>query len=74
MVWHLLLVDEDYGRRVGGGLGLAPADVAGLEPLPDQVLTDEDAKRLANLGNNQPRALSTQAVTGSVPNHRVTGN
>jgi catalase len=72
MVWHLLLVDDDYGRRVGAGLGLTPADVAGLEPLPDQVLTDQDAKRLANLGNNQPRGLTTPKPTGSVPNRRAT--
>jgi catalase len=72
MVWHLLLVDDDYGRRVGAGLRLTPADVAGLEPLPGQVLTGDDAKRLANLGGNQPRPLTTPAPTGSVPNRRAT--
>ena len=52
MLWHLLLVHDDYGTRVGKTIGLAADDVRHLEPLPKQVLTDEDKRRLQNLGNN----------------------
>jgi catalase len=71
MIWHFLLVDDDYGKRVGDGPGISPGDVAGLEPLPGQVLTELDAKRLANLGGNEPRPLTCPAPTGSVPNRRA---
>ena len=70
MVWHLLLVDDDYGTRVGEGLGIKPGDVAHLEPLATQTLTDEDQRRLASLGNNSPRPMSGQQITGSVPDTR----
>ena len=66
MVWHFYLIDDDYGNRVGEGLGTSAADVAHLEPLPKQQLTDEDQQRLSNLGNNPPRKLSGQKITGSV--------
>lgn len=33
MVWHFLLADEDYGRRVGTGLGLDIEAVRKLPPL-----------------------------------------
>ena len=66
MVWHLFLIDDDLGDRVGEVLGIKAADVAGLEPLPNQSLTDEDRRRLSNLGNNAPRALTGQKITGSV--------
>ncbi|MBA3887116.1 MAG: catalase, partial [Acidobacteria bacterium] len=52
MLWHLFLVHDDYGTRVGKALGMTAADVKKLEPLPGQVLTDEDTRRLQNLGNN----------------------
>jgi len=26
MVWHFLLVDEDYGLQVADGLGVSPSD------------------------------------------------
>lgn len=52
MIWHFLLVHDDYGNRVGQRLGIAAGDVAHLDPLPDQVLTDEDKRRLASLGRN----------------------
>ena len=70
MVWHFFLVDDDYGNRVGEGLGIKAGDVAHLQPLPSQTLTDEDQRRLANLGNNAPRTLTGQKITGSVPNRR----
>ena len=39
MLWHLLLVHDDYGTRVGKAIRLSAADVRHLEPLPGQVLT-----------------------------------
>ena len=52
MVWHLLLVHDDYGTRVGKMIGLGADDVRHLQPLPKQVLTEEDQRRLQNLGRN----------------------
>jgi len=52
MVWHFLLVHDDYGTRVGAALGIAPSDVQDLPPLPGQVLTDADQRRLRQLGDN----------------------
>ncbi|MFD5496508.1 catalase [Streptomyces sp. NPDC001812] len=70
MVWHFLLVENDLGRRVGDGLGIAPGDVAGLGPLADQDLTDEDRKRLANLGDNPSRDVRGLTMTHCVPDER----
>ncbi|MFD3355555.1 catalase [Streptomyces fradiae] len=70
MVWHFLMVDNDLGVRVGDGIGIGPRDVAGLEPLPGQTLTDEDRKRLANLGENPPRDVAGLTMTHCVPNER----
>ncbi len=52
MVWHLFLVHDDYGRRVGETVGIGADDVKHLAPLPKQVLTDEDQSRLSSLGGN----------------------
>ncbi|QUS34837.1 catalase [Falsirhodobacter algicola] len=52
MVWHFLMVHDDYGTRVGEMIGIAPEDVAKMEPLPGQVLTEDDTRRMANLGHN----------------------
>ncbi len=52
MIWHLLLVHDDYGTRVGEAIGIRPSDVAHLAPLPGQVLTEEDQARLKKLGQN----------------------
>jgi catalase len=74
MLWHLFLVHDDYGTRVGRALGLTAADVRHLQPLPGQVLTDEDRARLQRLGQNgdviDPKAWGTW--TSSVPNHQAT--
>ncbi|MDQ3304782.1 MAG: catalase [Actinomycetota bacterium] len=66
MVWHLYLIDDDFGDRVGEGLGIKASDVAHLKPLPKQQLTEEDQRRLENLGSNQPRPPSGTIMTGSV--------
>jgi catalase len=55
MVWHFFLVHDDYGARVGKMLGISADDLGKLAPLPKQVLTDEDQKRLKNLGKNGDR-------------------
>ncbi|MCU1383098.1 MAG: katA [Acidobacteria bacterium] len=74
MLWHLFLVHDDYGTRVGGAIGLSANDVKRLEPLAGQVLTAEDQARLKQLGNNRdaidPKAWGTR--TSSVPNRRAT--
>ncbi len=73
MLWHLFMVHDDYGTRVGEQIGLTADDVRHLEPLPTQRLTDEESKRLANLGDNGDVIDPTQwgQWTSSVINHRV---
>lgn len=74
MVWHLLLVHDDYGTRVGQAIGVTADDVRGLAALPGQVLTAEDEKRLQNLGANGDTLDASQygKWTGSVENHAAT--
>ncbi|MBA2604034.1 MAG: catalase [Acidobacteria bacterium] len=76
MLWHLLIVHDDYGNRVGKALGMSAADVWHLEPLPGQVLTAEDQSRLQKLGNNgdiiDPTVWGTW--TSSVKNHQATAD
>jgi catalase len=76
MVWHFLLVHDEYGRRVGEKLGISADDVRQLAPLPGQVLTDEDQRRLANLGNNGDEIDQTVwgQWTSSVKNHRTSAD
>ncbi|MBD2893466.1 Catalase [Actinomadura sp. RB99] len=71
MVWHFLLVEDDLGLRVGKGLGIAPEDVAHLKPLQGQDLTDEDRRRLGDLGRNGPRDVNGLKMTHCVPNERA---
>jgi len=71
MVWHFLLVEDDLGLRVGQGLGIAPEDVNHLRPLAGQDLSEEDQRRLANLGKNGPREVAGLSMTHCVPNERV---
>ena len=66
MVWHFLLVDEDYGQRVADGLGVSLDNVAALAPLETQTLGETDLARVAALPNPGKRTLSTRQVTGSV--------
>lgn len=74
MLWHFFLVHDDYGTRVGKALGITAADVKRLEPLPGQVLTDEDRARLQKLGANGDRIDATVwgTWTSSVKNHQAT--
>ena len=71
MVWHFLLVEDDLGLRVGERLGISPSDVAHLEPLASQDLTDSDRERLTNLGKNGPRNVEGLQMTHCVPNERA---
>jgi catalase len=74
MIWHLLLVHDEYGGRVGAAIGVGKDDVRHLAPLPGQVLTDDDQARLARLGENgdtiDPARWGTR--TGSVENRPAT--
>ncbi|MFF7244334.1 catalase [Embleya sp. NPDC008237] len=74
MVWHLLLVEDELGRRVGEALGIGADDVTHLEPLASQDLTEEDRNRLEKLGRNGPRDIEGLSMTHCVPNKRATVN
>ncbi|WP_052384116.1 catalase [Litchfieldella xinjiangensis] len=73
MVWHFFLVHDDYGKRAAEKLGMSVDDVKHLQPLPKQVLTDDDKQRLQNLGNNgddiNPEVWGQW--TSSVVNHQA---
>jgi catalase len=73
MMWHLLLVHDDYGTRVGKVIGVSAREVADLDPLPGQILTEEDERRRARLGNNgdtiDPKMWGSW--TSSVENYRA---
>jgi catalase len=68
MVWHLYMCEDEYGQRVGDGIGVSLDDVKGLKPLQSQTLTEEDEQRLATLGENGPRDVSGLVMTHCVPN------
>ncbi|HUE45529.1 MAG TPA: catalase [Aestuariivirgaceae bacterium] len=73
MVWHFLMIHDDYGKRVGEIIGVSAGDVSKLQPLPGQVLTDEDKRRLQNLGKNGDKieAGVWGQWTSSVKNHQA---
>jgi catalase len=71
MVWHFFLCDDEYGRRVGDGLGITADDVRQLPPLQSQTLTEAEQERLANLGKNGSRDVSGLIMTHCVPNEQV---
>jgi catalase len=70
MVWHLLMCDDELGSRVGEIVGIKPADVQGLDPLPSQTLSDEELRRREHLGNNGPRDVTGLVMTQNVRNER----
>ena len=74
MIWHLYLVHDDYGRRAGEMIGMSADDVRQLGPLPKQALTDEDKRRLENLGRNGDTLdpAGWGQWTGSVSNRQAT--
>ncbi len=74
MLWHFFLIHDAYGQGVAERLGMSAEDIRHLEPLPGQVLTDEDQRRRGNLGANgdgMDREVWGQ-WTSSVENHRAT--
>ncbi|WP_147106856.1 catalase [Nesterenkonia populi] len=73
-LWHLFMVHDDYGKRVGEFIGKTAEDVKHLEPLAAQNLNEDEQKRLANLGSNGDGFDPTVwgAWTSSVVNHQVT--
>jgi catalase len=70
MVWHFLMADSDYGKRVGEGIGVSVDDVKDLEPLPTQQLSEAEEEWRRNLGNNPPRNVEGRVMTHCVPNER----
>ncbi|HEX5580409.1 MAG TPA: catalase [Gemmatimonadaceae bacterium] len=74
MLWHFFMIHDDYGQRVAEGLEMSADDVRGLEPLAGQVLTEEDERRRAKLGNNGDviDASAWPKWTSSVENRRAT--
>jgi catalase len=76
MLWHLFLVHDDYGGRVGKIIGLGAEKVKHLAPLPGQVLTAEDQRRAQQLGANgdgiDPNVWGQW--TSSVENHQATAD
>ncbi|WP_432537233.1 catalase [Kineococcus arenarius] len=71
MVWHFLMCEDEYGLRVGEGLGITPDDVRHLPPLASQTLSEEEQARLANLGKNGTRDVTGLTMTHCVPNEHV---
>jgi len=74
MLWHFFLVHDDYGNHVAKALGMTAKDVSHLTPLPGQVLTEDDQKRLKNLGTNGDKIdpMIWGQWTSSVKNHQAT--
>ncbi|MDX6664230.1 MAG: catalase [Solirubrobacteraceae bacterium] len=70
MVWHFLMADSDYGKRIGEGIGVSVDDVKDMEPLPTQTLSEAEEAWRANLGENAPRDVSGLVMTHCVPNER----
>jgi catalase len=52
MLWHFFMIHDDYGKRVGEMIGITADNVRHLPPLPKQMLTDDETRRLQNLGRN----------------------
>src|SRR5690606_21614971 len=74
MLWHFFLIHDAYGQGVAERLGMSAEDIRHLEPLPGQVLTDEDQRRPRSLGSNGD-GMDGEAWgqwTSSVRNHRAT--
>jgi catalase len=70
MIWHLFMVEDELGLKVGEGIGISVDDVRHLEPLATQTLNDEERERLVNLGANGPREVTDKVMTHCVPNER----
>jgi catalase len=71
MVWHFFMCDDEYGQRVGEGIGISVDDIRHLEPLPTYPLNEEEQQRYENLGKNGPRNVEGLQMTHCVPNERA---
>ena len=74
MLWHLFMVHDDCGRRVGEMIGMRADDVRHLAPLSTQVLTDAETARMQKLGDNGD-AIDPEVWgqwTSSVTNYQAT--
>ena len=71
MIWHLYMIEDELGQRVGEGISITAEDVRHLEPLAKQVFTQEEQERLRNLGSNGRRQIRAGLqMTHCVPNER----
>ena len=71
MLWHLYMVEDELGARVGEGIGISLEEVRDMAPLATQTLTGEEEERRRNLGGNGPRDVSGHVMTHCVPNEHV---
>ncbi|MEV7647034.1 catalase [Arthrobacter sp. NPDC089319] len=71
MLWHLYMVADELGERVGDGIGITLDEVKDLGPLASQNLSDAEQEWMANLGKNGPRDVSGLTMTHCVPNERM---
>jgi catalase len=71
MVWHMFMCEDEMGARVSEAVGISLDEVKHLKPLASQTLSEEELRRLENLGNNGPRDVSGHVMTHCVPNERV---
>jgi catalase len=69
MIWHLFMVEDELGQRVGEGVEISAEDVRGLAPLATQTLNEQELQRLAKLGSNGTRPVR-DTMTHCVPNLR----
>jgi catalase len=65
MVWHFLHADEDYGRRVGEGIGVDLAEARALPPLPGQPAPG--TRREARDGATYNGEKANGAASGTAP-------
>ncbi len=71
MLWHLYMVADELGERVGDGIGITLDEVKDLGPLASQNLSEAEQAWMANLGKNGPRDVSGLTMTHCVPNERM---
>ncbi|MGM0931306.1 MAG: catalase [Actinomycetota bacterium] len=71
MLWHLYMIADELGERVGNGIGITLDEVKDLGPLASQNLSEAEQAWMANMGKNGPRDVSGLTMTHCVPNERV---
>ena len=72
MVWHLFMIEDELGQRVGEGIGISADDVRGLAPLATQTLHRGGARARGEPRQQRHRATSSGLVmTHCVPNEHA---